>query len=80
MPIVLKLTYKDGSAKQLIFPAKIWRYNDKQVSKMIPSDKEIVKIELDPENLTADINMSNNIWPKEQVKSEFEKLKSKSKF
>ncbi len=79
MPIVLKLTYKDGSSQQIIYPAKIWRYNDKKVSKMIPSQKEIVKIELDPENLTADIDMSNNVWPKNKVKSEFQKLKAKVK-
>ena len=80
MPIVLKLTYKDGSTKQLIYPAKIWRYNDKKVSKLIPSQKEIVKIELDPENLTADIDQSNNVWPKKKQKSEFEKMKAKVKY
>ncbi len=80
MPVVLKLTYKDGTTKQLIYPAKLWRYNDKKVSKMIPSDKEIVKIELDPENLTADIDMSNNVWPKQKEKSEFQKLKAKVKY
>jgi len=80
MPIVLKLTYKDGTTKQVIYPAKVWRYNDKKISKMIPAQKEIVKIELDPENLTADIDMSNNVWPKQKQKSEFEKLKEKAKY
>ncbi len=80
MPIVLKLTYKDGTTEQVIYPAKIWRFNDKKVSKMIPSDKEIVKIELDPENLTADIDMSNNVWPKQKQKSAFDKLKAKAKY
>ena len=79
MPVVLKLTYKDGTTEQKIFPAKIWRFNEKQVSKMIPSEKEIVKIELDPENLTADIDTTNNIWPKNQTKNEFDKLKEKIK-
>jgi len=80
MPIVVKLTYKDGSVKQVVYPAKVWRFNDKKVSKLIPSSREIVKIELDPENLTADIDMSNNVWPKKENTSEFEKLKKKSKF
>ena len=80
MPIVLKITYKDGTTKQIIYPAKIWRFNDKKVSKMIPSQKEIVKMELDPENLTADIDPSNNVWPKTKQKSEFEQLKNKAKF
>ncbi len=77
MPVVLKITYKNGTTEQRIYPAKIWRYNEKQVSKMIPSDKEIVKIELDPENLTADIDMTNNIWPKKEAKTDFNKLKEK---
>jgi len=80
MPIVLKLTYKDGTTGQMIYPAKIWRYNDKKVSKMIPSQKEIIKIELDPKNLTADIDQSNNVWPKKKQKSEFEKIKAKVKY
>ncbi len=80
MPVVLKLTFKDGSTKQIIYPAKIWRFNDKKVSKLIPSQREIVKIELDPENLTADIDMSNNIWPRQKKSSEFEKLKQKAKY
>jgi len=80
MPVVLRLTYKDGSKRQIIIPAKVWRFNDKKISKLIPSEKEIVKIELDPENLTADIDESNNVWPRKKSKSEFEKLKEKSKF
>ncbi len=80
MPVVLRLTYKDGHQKQVVYPAQLWRFNDKEVSKLIPSDQEIIKIELDPENLTADIDMSNNVWPKQKEESEFEKLKKKSKF
>ncbi len=79
MPIILKITYKDGTTKTLKIPAKIWRYNEKEVSKLIPSEKEIIKIELDPENLTADIDMSNNVWPKNKVKTEFQKIKEKLK-
>ncbi len=80
MPVVLKLTFNDGSSKQIVYPAKVWRFNDKQISKMIPSNKKVVKIELDPENLTADINMENNVWPKQEQKSEFDKLKKKVKY
>jgi len=77
MPISIKVTYKDGSQKRIIYPAKVWRFNDKEVSKMIPSQQPIVKIELDPENNTADIDMQNNTWPKKEQKSEFDRLKEK---
>jgi hypothetical protein len=75
MPIVVKITYKDGSTEQKIFPAKVWRFNNAEVSKMIPSTKEITKIEVDPENLTADIDMTNNTWPKLKASSEFDEIK-----
>jgi len=77
MPIVLKIVYKDGTTVQKIFPAKVWRFNNKKVSKMIPSSKEIVKVIIDPENLTADIDQTNNEWPKVNKKSEYKKLKEK---
>ncbi len=75
LPILIKITYKDGSTEMKKYPAKVWRYNDKEVSKLLPSNKEIVKIELDPDNLTADINQSNNTWPKQARETEFKKLK-----
>jgi len=79
MPIVVKITYKDGSTEQKIFPAKVWRYNNAEVSKMIPSTKEVTKIEVDPENLTADIDMTNNSWPKIKSSSEFDNIKERIK-
>jgi len=79
MPVILKLTYKDGSTEQIIYPAKIWRFNDQQISKLIPAEKEIIKIQLDPENLTADIDLSNNVWPKQSSKNVSKKHKEKSK-
>ncbi|NPA43458.1 MAG: M1 family metallopeptidase [Chlorobi bacterium] len=72
MPIVLVITYEDGTKEKKIYPAEIWRFNDKEVSKLIVTDKEIVKLEIDPENITADVNPDNNVWPREE-KNEGEK-------
>jgi len=79
MPIVVKITYRDGTTEQKIYPAKVWRFNNAEVSKMIPSTKEIVKIEVDPKNLTADIDMTNNSWPKVKGSSEFDNMKDRIK-
>ncbi|TPV35684.1 M1 family metallopeptidase [Paucihalobacter ruber] len=75
MPIIVEYTYDDGSTKTETFPAQIWRLNDKEVRRVVASNKEIVKITLDPKEETADIDTTNNIWPPQEQKSEFEQFK-----
>ena len=48
MPIIVELEFEDGSKDRYKFPAQIWRYNDKMVSKVFKTVKEI----------------KNNSWPK----------------
>ncbi len=79
MPIIVEYTYADGTSKTETYPAQIWRYNDSEVSKAIASEKEIVSIKLDPNEETADIDTSNNSWPKETEQSDFDKFKEKTK-
>jgi hypothetical protein len=79
MPIIVEYTYKDGTTKTETYPAQIWRLNDNEISKSVASDKEIVKITVDPNLETADVDTSNNAWPKEIVQSKFDEFKSKVK-
>jgi hypothetical protein len=79
MPIIVEYTYADGTSKIEKYPAQIWRLNDKEVSKAVASDKEIVKITLDPNLETADIDTSNNSWPKEVKQSQFDTFKNEVK-
>jgi hypothetical protein len=79
MPIIVEFTYADGTTKTETYPAQIWRFNDDQVSKAIASVKEIVSITVDPKLETADIDTSNNSWPKEVKHSDFDKFKNKVK-
>jgi hypothetical protein len=46
---------------------------------VITSNKKIINISLDPDLETADIDTSNNSWPKKQEDSEFDAFKSKIK-
>ena len=78
MPIIVQFTYKDGSSERKVYPAQIWRYNDKEVTKVFSASKELSKITIDPQQETADVDSSNNNWPKES-KNQFEKFKSKIK-
>ena len=79
MPIIVEFTYADGTTKTETYPSQIWRYNDNEVTKAIASEKEIVSIKLDPKLETADIDTSNNSWPKEVKDSDFDKFKNKVK-
>ena len=77
MPIIVQYNYVDGTSKTETYPAEIWRLNDNQVSKAIPSQKEISSIVVDPNAETADIDTSNNSWPRKEEKSQFDSFKSK---
>ena len=72
MPILVEVTYEDGTMDNYKFPAQIWLKNEKEVSKVFATQKLIKKIKIDPKEETADINTANNAWPKEEVKSKFE--------
>ncbi len=77
MPLPLEITYSDGSVEKLTIPAEIWRYNNEKVSKLFVTDKEMVKIALDPHLALADADRTNNQFPREVVKSRFKLFKVK---
>lgn len=72
MPIIVELTFEDGTTEIQKFPAQIWRMNDKEVSRTFATQKAITKIVLDPKFETADVDTANNSWPKVEVKSKFD--------
>ncbi|MFC6861708.1 M1 family metallopeptidase [Zunongwangia atlantica] len=76
MPLIVELTYEDGSTEMKRYPVQVWMKNDSQVTKTIASDKEITKVVVDPDLETADIDLSNNSWPKEETPNEFEQFKN----
>ena len=79
MPIIVDYEYEDGTKERIEYPVQVWRKNDNTVSKMVTSNKKIINIVLDPDLETADIDTSNNSWPKKQDNSDFDKFKSKIK-
>ncbi len=62
MPIIIEWSYKDGSKEINRIPAQIWRHNEQKVKKFFVKDKEVVSIQLDPLQETADIDVTNNTW------------------
>ena len=79
MPIIIDIKYDDGETVRKRYPAQVWRKNDKEVKKIITSNKKIEEIVLDPEKETADIDERNNSWPKKEDQTDFDKFKSNVK-
>lgn len=72
MPLLVELTFEDGTKQSFKYPAQIWRKNNDTAKKVFATSKAIKKIQIDPKLETADINVTNNSWPKEEVKSRFD--------
>lgn len=79
MPLIVEYTYADGTKENVTYPPEIWRKNDSEVSRVISSQKELVGIVVDPKLETADIDTTNNSWPKKEEKSDFDQFKEKVK-
>ena len=79
MPLIVQYEYADGTKEKVTYPAQIWRFNDNEVSRTVASEKEIVAITVDPDLETADVDTSNNSWPREVKDSDFNAFKNKVK-
>ena len=79
MPLIVDYTYADGSSERVRYPVQVWRKNDNEIKKVVATDKEIIGIEVDADQETADIDLSNNSWPKTEEISEFDQFKAKMK-
>lgn len=72
MPIITELAFEDGTTQTMTFPVQIWRKNNQTASRVFATDKPVKKITVDPKLQTADIDVTNNTWPKEVTKSKFD--------
>jgi hypothetical protein len=77
MPILLELTYEDGTKEDRMIPAEIWRRNHKHVQKLIITDKNkpLVSVTVDPRWETADVDVENNNYPRRIIPSRIEVYK-----
>ncbi|HNP96362.1 MAG TPA: M1 family metallopeptidase [Cyclobacteriaceae bacterium] len=78
-PVIIEWTYKDGSKEIERIPAEIWRLNEIEVKKVFIKDKEVTNVVIDPNRETADVNTSDNIFPKRTSDSKFDKLRQSNK-
>ena len=78
MPLIVELTYADGSKEKQTFPAQIWMKDDTSVKRVFAATQEITNITVDPDLETADVDTSNNSWPKKDA-DKFDQFKEKIK-
>lgn len=74
-PVIIEWTYKDGSKEIEKIPAEIWRLNEKEVKKVFVKEREVVNVVIDPKQETADVNITDNVFPKRAAESKFDQLK-----
>ena len=77
MPIILGLTFTDGSSERLYIPAEIWRRTPDKVKKLLVFDKEkeLASVVVDPQWETADTDVENNHYPRRIIPSRIEAFK-----
>ncbi len=62
MPLQMELTFQDGSTQRVKLPVDIWRRNELKFLYGFFSDKTLVKVVVDPDEVFADVNRDNNSW------------------
>ena len=75
MPIIVRLHFTDGGSELVTIPAEIWRADSREVRKLFVTEKEILRLELDPKRQTADVDAGNDHWPPKIVPSRFKLFK-----
>ncbi|NQZ75597.1 MAG: M1 family metallopeptidase [Ekhidna sp.] len=78
-PVIIEWTYADGSVEREKIPAEIWKINEKEVKKVFLKNKEVAKIVIDPDKMTADAYTDNNVYPRSQEGDRFEQFKDGKK-
>nr|WP_309247272.1 M1 family metallopeptidase [Shewanella sp. VB17] len=75
MPILLHMTFEDGSVEKLNIPAEIWRRSPQHVNRLVVTDKLLKEVVIDPSWQTADVDIENNYYPRRIIPSRIEAYK-----
>ena len=79
MPILLEMTFTDGSVEEINIPAEIWRRTPDQVHKLFVFDKVLESVAVDPQWETADVDVENNYYPRRIIPSRIEAYQSQDR-
>ncbi|MDB5906974.1 MAG: aminopeptidase, partial [Massilia sp.] len=75
-PLVLEIELKSGKKYIERVPAEVWRYSSKKITKLIVTEEPMVGLTQDPYWETADVDTSNNSWPRKITPSRVELFKA----
>ncbi|CAH0139867.1 hypothetical protein SRABI118_00257 [Massilia sp. Bi118] len=75
-PLILEITLASGKKTIERVPAEVWRYNPKKITKLIITDEPMSSLVQDPYWETADVDQSDNAWPRKPAQSRLELFKS----
>lgn len=62
MPVLMEITYADDSKERVKLPVEIWQRGD-QWNHLLKTNKEVKKVEIDPDKVLPDVNIANDSWP-----------------
>jgi hypothetical protein len=75
-PLVLEIRLASGKKYIERVPAEVWRHSPNKITKLISTDEPMVGLTQDPYLETADIDTSNNAWPRTVTPSRLELFKA----
>ncbi|WP_137173085.1 M1 family metallopeptidase [Massilia sp. HP4] len=75
-PLVVEIELKSGKKYIERIPAEVWRYSPTKITKLFVTDEPMVGLTQDPYWETADIDVSNNSWPRKATPSRLELFKT----
>jgi hypothetical protein len=75
-PLILEIQLASGKKYVERVPAEVWRHNPKKITKLIITDEPMVSLTQDPYLETADVDTSNNAWPRKVQPSRLELFKT----
>ena len=62
MPLQLDVTFDDGTTQKVRLTADVWRRNELQYVYGLFTDKTVMRVVVDPDEVLADVNRENNTW------------------
>jgi len=66
-PVVLEVHRAGGEVEEVRIPVEVWRRDSGRISKLLVGQRPIERIVLDPHLETADVDLSNNVFPPEPI-------------
>jgi len=64
LPLQVEVTFDDGTKELVKLPADVWRMNELKFTYGFFSRKTVTQVVLDPNEVLADVDRSNNTWKK----------------